>query len=508
MTSNRDEQRRILLDLITLFLGISTFGRPCENRYVEMKDEHRLAALVGVTACRIRDPEFWKDGDRRMRFLLRGLATALFRTIPRQMHPSPAAVLPTLMLLPELVPLLGDTAVGEYYKALSTVAAAASRCPELVEPLVHAVTEPLGSKGAAGVRANHMCITSFLTTPNLLDNLGASPMTRIRKSLALERISWSDSYLEKHISSLDSESRLWLLAHAIYLIFDGPNDETPVIDLTGDASPRASFGESFLELLSQLLSPVAVEISQRINIVDVSMEGDESDVEDAPNKDTSKEPLPLFVKKQLEWLVQPSSIYGLLLKTHSQSSEVQVLARFALTLLVAFPHKRNELRMWLCLAKTQDGVPAVRYVWNRVKDCSIFRSISVHFRQAVNALKPAQTHESPTGVEEELNLIFLFLEMYAFLLTVTDDNEFFAGYKPLANGRQLELSELKELTVFLKNLGFAMYWCSGEILGGNAAKDNGSDAISQQRQDSQRGWEIKQFREVVTNVTRAIYARE
>jgi ubiquitin-protein ligase E3 C len=82
------------------------------------------------------------------------------------------------------------------------------------------------------------------------------------------------------------------------------------------------------------------------------------------------------------------------------------------------------------------------------------------------------------------------------------DHEFLQG-----TGRQLPLSEASELSVFLKNLSFAMFWWNGHIVGEDKTKDSGGEVFSK-TQDTGRAWELDYFRNMVTDVVKAIYTRE
>jgi ubiquitin-protein ligase E3 C len=163
------------------------------------------------------------------------------------------------------------------------------------------------------------------------------------------------------------------------------------------------------------------------------------------------------------------------------------------------------MRFWLCVALTVDGVSAVKYVWNAVKQCQLFTLIKGDAASAVDYLKyppVLRVGSSAKSVEDQWNLIFLFLEMYKFVLVTGDDHEFLQG-----KGRQLSISEVSELSVFLKNLSFAMYWWYGNIMGEDKTKDSGG-GVSSKAQENGRAWELGYFRSVVTDVLKAIYTRE
>lgn len=339
----------------------------------------------------------------------------------------------------------------------------------------------------------------FLTTPGVLEMLGPKATAQLQTNVDLVLVRQAITESDRKMISLGTEDNLWLLAHILYLTHQAPT----VIDLTRDDHPthRTGFSYGYLPLVSYLLYPVAGEIRERMAVEDTDMDDD-----DEVTSRARKEPLPPFVKSQIGWLIKQESVLALLQTPTSPSDGVKALSRYAINLLIAFPSHRAEIRMWLNLAKTQDGVPALRYVWDYVKQSVLFSDIKKHETNAKLAMKQppksADPERSAKDVEDDLNVVFLFLEIYGFLLSVTDDNEFFANSNEIVistgkmAGRQLRLDEVKDLTVFLKNLGFAMYFYSGDIM------ESDGDAAQT------RGWELKQFRDVVTSVMRAIYARE
>ena len=79
-------------------------------------------------------------------------------------------------------------------------------------------------------------------------------------------------------------------------------------------------------------------------------------------------------------------------------------------------------------------------------------------------------------MKQQWNIIFLFLEMYSFVLKYMDDEEFLSAGETrvgASNGMSgdasptrdgaLPLQEVAEMTLFLKNLAFALYWNASDF---------------------------------------------
>lgn len=498
-----------------------------------------------------------------------------------------------------------------YFKTLSLVTTSfhAYQNPELQRLLLDCLTGPFCATSATSLQsylptraATYKAITRYyLTTPNLKECLGLGTLEALSSTLRMRELSSaimdlsSDEDAQVHRSSFYSsrrseqkdmnsnkppeDSKLWLLAHIIFLCRVGSREGT---------FRNSQDRNNYIRCITTLLDEEAREIGSRVDVEDQEMSGSGtaadpmrvSEYEDEPGLDAEgnslrkKAPLPGFIKEQLYTLIDQSSISSLLSETSSytqggQSSgtsrevEAQLLASYALTLLLVFPKKREELRMWLYLASTADGVPAIRYLWETAKWTNLYTAVSTDVSAAVDILKKKRkvqntsepniwrtrtevsshqrqyqeyqgVHIARTDVEEtgndvnNLRVILLFLELYSFLLLVMDDEDFFnAGKYTLAGSGEGSrtrdsapaLKDVKDLTIFLKNLAFAMYWYAGEIMsegqkfdgengfisGGMGNLDTTSDDPSSA---SVKGMDFNFVKGLVTNLLRMIYLRE
>ena len=318
---------------------------------------------------------------------------------------------------------------------------------------------------------------AFLTTPQLqqhlsLDNIATS-MDLNTLTTTLKDVLTSD-YGAQLIETKSKEELLWLLSHFTYLW------RAQSVKYTKNTRSHADF----IAVVSILLSSLAEEIISRQDTIQRS----------SPN------PLPVFVANQISQLVDQESVTGLL--NHSEllpshggtrnrtSQDAATLATYALTLLRVFPGRNDEIRMWLYLGSAQRPqdtgseqvvqVQAIQYFWEAVVQTEVYSSISLHPENAVALLKSDKSNrtsgrniraQDSHSQAQEWRVILLFLELYTFVLKVMDDEEFMNGAEPdqyrqpSARRGALKLTQVKDLTIFLKNLAFSMYWNAAKISG-------------------------------------------
>ena len=318
---------------------------------------------------------------------------------------------------------------------------------------------------------------AFLTTPQLQQNLSldnlASGVDMNTLATTLRDVVTSD-YIIRLMKTKSKEELLWLLSYFTYL-WRAQSVEH---------GKKTRSNADFIAVVSVLLSILAEEIISRQDTLQKS----------SPN------PLPVFVANQISKLVDQESVTGLLnhselLPAHGRarnrtSQDAATLASYALTLLRVFPGRNDEIRMWLYLGSAQRSqgtgsegvvqVQAIQYFWEAVVQTEVFRSISLHPENAVALLKSDKSDQTSgrnirsqdNSIQaQEWRVILLFLELYTFVLKVMDDEEFMNGAEPdqhrqpSARRGALKLTQVKDLTIFLKNLAFSMYW--------NAAKFSG-----------------------------------
>jgi ubiquitin-protein ligase E3 C len=164
-----------------------------------------------------------------------------------------------------------------------------------------------------------------------------------------------------------------------------------------------------------------------------------------------------------------------------QFEHASVLAGYILTLLRCFPRHGDEIKMRLFLgdiASSVGDVPTIKFLWQAVRQTSIYRQVLSDSDAPLEILRQylRQTGKSPENSpkEQEWRTILLFLELYIFILRLSDDEDFFGGIYPnlIHNGLplsrirscSLSLQDIKDLSIFLKNLAFVLYYNANQIL--------------------------------------------
>ncbi|KAL8970930.1 MAG: hypothetical protein Q9197_003551, partial [Variospora fuerteventurae] len=363
-------------------------------------------------------------------------------------------------------------------------------------------------------------------------------------ALALNNL-LSRSSSENLLRTKSAEELLWLIAYFIHLHRS-----------TASRSSRSAEGRDapYVTVLSRLVSHLAVDISSRIDPPSTAI-SDHSD--DSTSLATSPHrPLPPFVRWEILTLISQDHVSGLLAQATASaaqagdtfamgSSHTSHLAVYVLTLLRAFPRRGDEIRMWLYLGSTSrqseeiyPSVPAIKYYYNAATQTSVYKLISDEPSHAISLLNPQSRRRTNTLTvpdrNEQWQIILLFFELYPIVLKVMDDEEFLTGAassdscESWTRRSALSLDQVKDLTVFLKNLSFCMYWNASEIagvdepekknsiaeyFGGNlsAFHDNHPDARSTRPQDAViagiRGMTMSYMKGMVTGLLRMIYER-
>lgn len=263
------------------------------------------------------------------------------------------------------------------------------------------------------------------------------------------------------------EKLLWLLAHFISL---------------GRADPEASGKTVYLNTLLVQLSLLSSEVSLRIGL---KSRDDNSDDE---GEDLMLQPLEPYISGQLLSLVNHDGISTVLqdfssnlaLPPAQRSHGTSLLAGYILTLLHCFPTSADDTRMRLFLEQipTPSGnIPTVKYLWQIMRQSSLFRKLQTE-SESVTAvirryLQGTAQFAQETSEEQEWRIILLFLELYTFILRLSDDEDFFSGMTTQtvestgSTSRlrecSLSLQDVEILTTFLKNTAFVLHYKAQEL---------------------------------------------
>lgn len=157
-----------------------------------------------------------------------------------------------------------------------------------------------------------------------------------------------------------------------------------------------------------------------------------------------------------------------------------VLAGYILTLLQCFPASADDTRMRLFLEQipTASGqVPTVKFLWQIMKQTSVFQKLRSESEQP-SAILRRYLHRtsqllSETPEEREWRIILLFLELYLFILRLSDDEDFVSGMTTQVlettsstsrlRSCSLPLDDVTALTIFLKNAAFPLHYKANEL---------------------------------------------
>jgi ubiquitin-protein ligase E3 C len=140
------------------------------------------------------------------------------------------------------------------------------------------------------------------------------------------------------------------------------------------------------------------------------------------------------------------------------------------------------MRLYLSDVPSPKGdIAAIKFLWQTISRTKTFREMTTNANAPVPMLKSYLGQSAPTAIsaahEQEWRAIMLFLELYVFILRLSDDDDFFSGIYPdiVLDGApssrlrscSLAMADVKSLTGFLKNVAFALYYNATDILSNN-----------------------------------------
>jgi ubiquitin-protein ligase E3 C len=195
-----------------------------------------------------------------------------------------------------------------------------------------------------------------------------------------------------------------------------------------------------------------------------------------------------YISEHVTWLISQQGTSKILRDfatslAHSTGEAFQgtsLLAGYLLALLQSFPTNADEIRMRLFLEEigTNSGnIPTVKFLWQMMKQTTVFDKLkresetptAVLQRYLQSSSQPA----SESTEDQEWRIVLLFLELYTFILRLSDDEDFFSSIQPqLLDGASsqsrirscsLSLEDIKSLSVLLKNSAFTLYYKSKEL---------------------------------------------
>ena len=313
----------------------------------------------------------------------------------------------------------------------------------------------------------------------------------------------------------------------------------------------------YVKVVSRIISALSDHIESRIDNFDMRTFSSNA-VSEGSKQTPVATKLPDFIRSQILSLIGQEKVGGLLARLEADaqtptedkqsSSEASALASYVLTLMKVFPRRRSDIQMWLYRgsAVSQEDMhtklPANKYLYQATRTSQVFRLVSLDPKQAIQFLTPDRSAAANSGAtpshvrnrDQEWRVILLFLELYSFILQVMDDEEFLSGTSwsnptsSLPKQSALPLPEVESLSIFLKNLAFALYWYPSQIAGEQEQKKtqglaayfgkgetfvedlNGDQSIKMDEYElaGVSGMTVESLKVLVVGVLRMIYQRE
>ncbi|PHH59327.1 hypothetical protein CDD81_3377 [Ophiocordyceps australis] len=358
--------------------------------------------------------------------------------------------------------------LDEYYKALGLLCHTRASHPR-GNAMVAAFHMPLNVAPDADASIYKAIAFQFLTRADIF--LFHENISLFASQIQLEKLSQAvqDGYSASSKFPASANGLLWLLAHFINLGHYCRNSQERII---------------YTSILTAQLSTFSSEIKLRLEIASTKPEA---------HKDRDEEsliqPLPSYISHQLLALVDRGGIGELLSvfsKTLMESSlhhlqGVSAFASYILTLLDCFPSHADATRMRLFLGEipTASGsVPTVQSLWQVAKQTTVFAACKAGPDQALTTLQgylAGYAVESSDSLQEyDWCIILLFLELYIFVLRLSDDEDFLSGMRSLKTGSNssnlhlrscsLSLADIEALIIFLKNTAFTLRYRANDFM--------------------------------------------
>lgn len=288
----------------------------------------------------------------------------------------------------------------------------------------------------------------------------------------------------------DTRKRLWLLGNLIFVT-------------------RRSTTLLFTDAVARLLGPLADEVSFEEAVLDIDNQTYDQEI----LSKLAGAPLNTYLHQQITSLLDRHSIQNLLAGHQNNnlrgSTDAQILAGYALTLLRCFPTKADDIRMWLHLGPTSsDSSPTpTQFLWEAAKSSLVFADIWATSRGVVSLLKTAYPTQQQ---KDDWTIVLVFLEMFTFDLKIMDDEEFMGNSPVRKRNSAVPIPDVARLVTFLKNLGFTLYYDAAEL---NEATPPRRERASAMETKSLTvaglpGLTIDYLKGLVTGLLRSIYERD
>ncbi|KAM0373384.1 hypothetical protein ACHAPZ_002439 [Fusarium culmorum] len=468
----------------------------------------------------------------RIEQLIRLLLSALDKSVSaRNLSNDTHLIFKLVIRLVTSYPDLGLVAIDNYYNVVSKVCQAQSLDGQWRDIVIQAITSPFEAASSEAItQVYHAFAFSFLTKENL--NFFEENVSDVSNTIRFSRLARAivDGLPSTTSPGYSQDAQLWQLAHFI-----------DISRFSVDSSHDTGILETLYTQLSTLSSSISIRLSASVK----TYEDDENE---------SEEPLALpldpYVSSQLLSLVDTK---GILQTLHDFSTRLagssrqdyqstSFLAGYILTLLRCFPSKSDDIRMRLFLEEIPTlagNVPTIKFLWQMMVKTTVFHKLRTESEPPLDILRrylgATTGNADSTDEEQDWRIILLFLELYVFILRLSDDEDFFYGiYPPVIQQApspsrirpcSLSLENVEMLTGFLKNTAFTLHYKAQELsrsrndleaasqhrvdtyfsTGGPTATSQGQGARSSK---SPTSLDIDSLRNIVTSAMKMLYERD
>lgn len=268
----------------------------------------------------------------------------------------------------------------------------------------------------------------------------------------------------------DIRRSLWLLGQFLY-----------VTEICGNTQSESSIWRlTNIHIVATLMASVADVIAGSPDSPSAELGNRDYDKQYLSKFSTQSVSITLnrFLQQQFVRLVDQQAVRSLLASSPQNGIGADaggLLAGYALTLLRVFPRRADDIRMWLYLGPPgSDGAPIIAWFWKKTEATEAYQAIKDEPRAVIDLLKPKRASmpawQPPNAIlpgfqqrDDQWRVILVFLELYTFVIKLMDDEEFLRESRGTARLNPLEKSQIRDLTIFLKNMGFTMYFNSTDI---------------------------------------------
>ncbi|CAG8497361.1 5432_t:CDS:10 [Gigaspora margarita] len=160
------------------------------------------------------------------------------------------------------------------------------------------------------------------------------------------------------------------------------------------------------------------------------------------------------------------------------------ISYFLATLMIRWPSEKSDLLSKMSYGKLSisENKLSINALWEAFKKTDLARLLS-------NSQPLSNSFITDTTFIEQWGMFYLFCELFSRILLPMDDYEFFDGSK-----NPLKLPEIIEMSTYLKNIAFILYWNSPQLKISNVIEGSCIKPIY--------------IREVATRLLKQIHARD